>query len=105
MHDNSRKFSSIGFSTSSSLDADRFTANHSESPGHMSLLKFSDASDSDSSGETGDQVKLVSHACAMRDIRKTKNPNKKEPGRMGNALSTVGAKKYVLVLKAMCVLT
>ena len=81
MHDNVRKSHLID--SICSLDADRFSVDHSNLPGHISLLKFSDASDSHSSGEKEDQVKLVSHACAMRDLRKPKNPSKKETWKDG----------------------
>ena len=83
MHDNSRKSSSVDFCPSSSLDADRFTADHSDSSAHISLLKFSDASDSDSSGESEEKSKLFSRACTMRDVRKPKVPNKTETWKDG----------------------
>ena len=58
--------------------------NHSHLPGHLSLLKFSDASDSESSGEKEDQVNKDSYVCGMRDRRdKPKNFVKKETWRNG----------------------
>ena len=78
--------------------------NRSHLPGHLSVLKFSDASDSDSSGEKEDQVNTGSYVYSMRDRReKPKKLIKRKPGRMVNVMLTVVGKKSVIVLKRMCV--
>ena len=97
MHDNSRKSFGVVISSSSSLDADRFTADHPESSAHISLLKFSDASDSDSSGESEEKSKLFSRACAMRMFVNQKFLTKQKHGRMGSVMWTVNGRKFVLV--------
>ena len=77
MHVNLCESSLIDFNND--LNSSRHSVDHSNLPGHLSLLKFSDASDSDSSGEKEDQVNKVSHVCGMRDLRaKPKNPNKQK---------------------------
>ena len=102
MHGNSCESPLIDFNND--LNSSRHSVDHSNLPGHLSLLKFSDASDSDSSGEKEDQVKLVSHVCGMRDLRKPKNPSKKETWKDGKRF-VGGQRKEVLfsVKKNVCV--
>ena len=75
MHDNSNGLL---------FDPDQQPVDRSHLPGHLSVLKFSDASDSDSSGEKEDQVNTGSYVYSMRDRReKPQKLDKKETWKDG----------------------
>ena len=79
MHDNSRKSPLDDLN----LNTDPLLVNHSDLSERLSVLKFSDDSDSDTPGAREDQVPKDSYVCGMRDLHKPKDMNKIESWKDG----------------------